>query len=77
MKFRSHLTARHLDVVRAREKMIESLGDYMCGSGTGPSIDEVRNFERLEQKETLARKRLSEFVHRLTFEIKADNNKGF
>ena len=38
-----------LTVAAAREEMIESLGDFMCGSGTPPGVQDIRALERLCQ----------------------------
>lgn len=62
-KLRFLAVVRHFAYVFEREKLIESLGDRMCGSGTGPSTEEIARFEYLGEKERLARKRLDEFLH--------------
>ena len=48
-KLRGELVRCRLAVAAAREEMIESLGDFMCGSGVPPGVQDIRALERLCQ----------------------------
>ena len=46
-KLRGEMVRCRLAVAAAREEMIESLGDFMCGSGAAPGLQDIRALERL------------------------------
>ena len=60
---RGEMVRCRLAVAAAREEMIEALGDFMCGSGTPPGLEDVRALnglcEALEEAEAAYARRLA------------------
>ncbi|MEJ8827052.1 hypothetical protein WKW80_34515 [Variovorax humicola] len=52
----------HAAVVTAREVLIEALGARMCGSGDGPSPEDIKAFEMASQEEASAKTKLESFL---------------
>jgi len=46
-RLRGETVRCRLAVAAAREAMIESLGDFMCGSGVPPGVQDIRALDRL------------------------------
>ena len=46
-KLRGEIMRCRLALAAAREEMIEALGDFMCGSGTPPGLQDIRALDRL------------------------------
>ncbi|MGO4391506.1 hypothetical protein AB4Z46_09160 [Variovorax sp. M-6] len=46
-KLRGEMVRCRLLVAAAREEMIEALGDFMCGSGAAPGVQDIRALDRL------------------------------
>lgn len=65
VKLRARLADAQAAVSLAREELIESLGDHMCGSGSGPSPEALLNFRRLELIEKVASHSLSKLIAEL------------
>lgn len=62
-KLRGEMVRCRLAVAAAREEMIEALGDFMCGSGTPPGLQDVRALnglcEALEEAEAAYARRVA------------------
>lgn len=59
---RAQVASRRAALVVAREKLIEALGDRMCGSGSGPSPGDIKNFEQLQKGAAEADRALERFL---------------
>ncbi len=56
------LSSRHAADQRAREKVIESLGDHMCGDGAGPMPQDLAALAKARRREAIARITMARFV---------------
>lgn len=61
-KLRLALASSHGAAAAWREQLIESLGDHMCGSGRGPTPEDIRGLLCLEQAEQQALERYARFL---------------
>ena len=61
-RLRLALASSHGAASAWREQLIESLGDHMCGSGGGPTPNDIRGLLRLEQAEQQALERYARFL---------------
>ncbi len=59
---RAQVASRRAALVVAREKLIEALGDRMCGSGTGPSRRDIKEFDQLRKEAADADRVLERFL---------------
>lgn len=57
-QLRDDLAGRRRATVAIREKIIEALGDKMCGSGNGPEPDDLAAFANAQDQEDLSAARL-------------------
>lgn len=68
------LSSSHAAVQRAREKVIESLGDHLCGDGAGPTLQDLAALAKARRREAIARIAMARFVaalaHRLIERIR-------
>ena len=60
------LSASKASVQDARGVVIEALGDHMCGSGSGPTPQDLRALDEARVQEAVARRKIARFVVRLT-----------
>ena len=56
-KLRSRMVNSRAATAAWRELLIESLGDRLCGSGEGPTPEQMQTLSSLEQSEQRARER--------------------
>ncbi|GAA4335519.1 hypothetical protein GCM10023165_12040 [Variovorax defluvii] len=61
-RLRLALASSHGAAAAWREQLIESLGDHMCGSGCGPTPEDIRGLLCLEQAEQQALERYARFL---------------
>jgi hypothetical protein len=61
-RLRMALASSHGAAAAWREQLIESLGDHMCGSGRGPTPEDIRGLLCLEQAEQRALERYARFL---------------
>lgn len=57
-QLRNDLAGRRCSTVAIRAKIIEALGDKICGSGDGPAPDDLAAFVHAEDQENLSAARL-------------------
>jgi hypothetical protein len=53
-RLRSEMVSSRAATVAWRELLIESLGDRLCGSGGGPTPEQIQTLARLEEAEQQA-----------------------
>lgn len=75
---RGELVRLHREVVRSRlkanamrEDMIQALGDWLCGSGLPPPLDELKALAALCQAQEAAEARYGRYVAALSEEVVA------
>ncbi|MBU1360360.1 MAG: hypothetical protein KKC79_09825 [Gammaproteobacteria bacterium] len=56
------LAALRADVVAARDRLIEALGDHLCGSGAGPAPLALQKFKTARIAEADAKARLRRYL---------------
>ncbi|MDR6535561.1 hypothetical protein [Variovorax soli] len=56
-KLRASVVSSRAAVVAWRELLIESVGDRLCGSGEGPTPEQIQTLSSLERAEQQARER--------------------
>ncbi len=61
-ELRASLSASHAAVTLAREDLIEALGDRMCGSGDGPTPQQLEVLAAARRREAVARRDMARFV---------------
>lgn len=61
-RLRSTMVSNRAATVAWRQRLIESLGDRLCGSGGGPTPDQIRILASLEEAERLALERYMGFL---------------
>lgn len=61
-ELRASLSASHAAVRLAREDLIEALGDRMCGSGDGPTPQQLEVLAAARRREAVARRDMARFV---------------
>ena len=70
------LSASKASVQDARGIVIEALGDRMCGSGSGPTPQDLRALEEARVQEALARREIARFAVRFARDAIARVCKG-
>ena len=63
------LSSSHAAVQRARETVIESLGDHLCGDGAGPTPQELASLVKARRMEAKARMHMARFVAALARQL--------
>ncbi|WP_143684857.1 hypothetical protein [Variovorax sp. KK3] len=61
-RLRLALHSSHGAAAAWREQLIEALGDHMCGSGRGPTPEDIRGLLCLEEAEQMALERYARFL---------------
>ena len=61
-RLRSKIASSRAATVAWRELLIESLGDRLCGSGEGPTPDQLQTLASLERAEQQALERYLSFL---------------
>jgi len=59
---RATLDATQASVQKTRQDVIEALGDYMCGTGAGPTPQDVRELKEARLRDAAARRDIECFV---------------
>ena len=66
---RGAVAASHAAVVLARGKVIEAVGDKLCGDPAGPAQEDLKALTQAREGEASAKARLRSFVSRRTREL--------
>jgi hypothetical protein len=61
-RLRSKMVSSRAATLAWREMLIESLGDRLCGSGGGPTPEQIETLARLEEAEQRALERYLSFL---------------
>ena len=61
-RLRSEMVSSRAATVAWRERLIESLGDRLCGSGGGPTPEQIQTLACLEEAEQRALERYLRFL---------------
>ena len=64
-QLRDDLAGRRRTTAIIRAKIIEALGDKLCGSGTGPAGDDLAAFATAQQQEKMSAARLRAYFGNL------------
>lgn len=64
-QLRDDLAGRRRTTATIRAKIIEALGDKLCGSGTGPAGDDLAAFATAQQQEKMSAARLRAYFGNL------------
>ena len=65
-----------LNLEAARGKLIEALGDWLCGSGTPPGLPEIEELERLTEAQERAEAEYARHVAVLSSALVARLRRG-